>query len=310
MRQGQRPIAMLLLAAAPLIATGCSVKDEGLPEAEDDSPAVADESPALSLTNDIYGRGLDRTGIPPRKADAPTGSQFLAFTEGMAPEVREAAIYAEIRNGNVPEFLRALKPVTLYDNDTGRRATIWVMPDYLAIGTDEDHIHMPMSFVTATRLAEELGLSLPTRKIVDTIHEQAKHKAVPHPLPPSKDMASNDYYAKHDQIIRQDLGSYPLGELVSGHKKDVILSNKLHEVEGRIVIYGWLQPDGTPIQKISNAHDVAYADYSHGVRFISRTVVVDGAPDYYPRAIANDETAALFTGEGVIKNSTVIALKR
>ena len=47
--------------------------------------------------------------LPPRPADAPTGSQFLKQIESLAREGREAATLQQITHGNIPAFLRITK---------------------------------------------------------------------------------------------------------------------------------------------------------------------------------------------------------
>jgi len=73
---------------------------------------------------------------------------------------REQAILAQIMEGNLPDFLRNLKPVRLIDRlEDGKSttATIFVTPDYSAIGSDDDFLLMPMSLYTATGRTERLG---------------------------------------------------------------------------------------------------------------------------------------------------------
>ena len=66
--------------------------------------------------------------------------------------------------------------------------------------------------------------------------------------------------------------------LVSGHKKDVVTTNLPTGSPGCIAIYGWHRLNGTPIQPLSTVHGACYADYSHGIRLVSETVMVDGQP--------------------------------
>ena len=46
----------------------------------------------------------------------------------------------------------------------------FVAPDYLAVGTDEDYLLTPMTPMIAQRIADRLGCTLPTRKMVDDIY--------------------------------------------------------------------------------------------------------------------------------------------
>jgi hypothetical protein len=68
----------------------------------------------------------------------------------------------------------------------------------------------------------------------------------------------------------------PLGQLVSGDKKDLVVTNLLATNAGRIAIYGWHRAVGKPIQPLSTVHGAFYADYSHGIRLISDIVLIDG----------------------------------
>jgi hypothetical protein len=260
-----------------------------------------------AIAQDVVKHVLD---LPQRRADAPTGREFLRRTAGMKPGAREAAIYAEIMSGNVPTFLRQLKPVPL-SNAPGRdpapappaqtrlEATIWVMPDYLAIGSDTDFVRIPMNAYTATRIALAVGLILPTAKVVDQIHAHADVRVAPHPLRPTGAMTTNDYYQHHEDVVDAELGRYAPGAIVSGHKKDVVVAIKKRNRPGSLSLYGWLRADGEPLQKISDAHDADYADYAQAVRLVSPTLrFADGREMPLIEAIRARDTAALLTDEG------------
>jgi hypothetical protein len=75
----------------------------------------------------------------------------------------------------------------------------------------------------------------------------------------------------------KELGYDGLG-LLSGHKKDVVLSARLATKPKSVAIFGWIQPNGKPIQPVSTVHENTYADYSHGVRLVSQECVLDGSP--------------------------------
>lgn len=220
--------------------------------------------------------------LPPRPALAMTGSEFIARTAMLTEDQREDEIFRQITLGNVPSFLRKLKPVTI-EVDQGRFAghlsTVWVTPDYLAIGSDEDYIRIPMTFTTARRVAHLLGVVLPTKQIVDAIYQQADCKLSPEPLKAGRDMRSNFYYARHNFKIKKATKDRPNcepGHLIAGHKKDVILSQLLDFRTSKEVIYGWHMPNGEPIQPVSTFHPANYADYSHGIRLVSPTAQIDG----------------------------------
>lgn len=236
-------------------------------------------------------RQIDR--LPPRPLAALKGSEFLAKTESLSKAEREEAILAELRLGNIPSFLRIFKPVRLAARLTDGRqqeAIVWVMPDYLAIGSDDDFIRIPMSLPVALRFASEMALVLPTRKLVDAIYEQADVQLEPHPLPYGPPMETNAFYARSQDIIERELKLTPSSRraLIAGHKKDLVIALPLWRTKGRLLIYGWHRQDSNPIQPLSNAHLKTYADYSHGVRLVARQVLLDGQPRDFAEAVAQE----------------------
>jgi hypothetical protein len=181
------------------------------------------------------------------------------------------------------------------------KATIFVTPDYLAIGSDVDFVRVPVNFHTAQRIAHDYGFALPTRKMVDEIYKNARVVLEPQPLPPGNSMITNAYFAEHNKLIEaQGDGRYVPGMLIAGHKKDIVISNKLREKPEAIAIYGWHKSDDAPIQPLSTVHGARYVDYSHGVRLVSRTVVIDGRPASITDILANPETCSLLSDEGTI----------
>jgi hypothetical protein len=170
-----------------------------------------------------------------------------------------------------------------------------------------------MSLPTALEVALEYGFVLPTRKIVDTIFGQSAFHLVPKPLPAGPRMRSTAYYQTHNQTIerqRQLLRWLP-GELIAGHKKDVVLTNHLIHRPGKIAIYGWHYPSGNPIQPLSTIHGANYADYSHGIRLISETVLLDGEPRSIYDILGDPELAPLLSDEGPLgKVRTLMARYR
>jgi hypothetical protein len=244
--------------------------------------------------------------IPPRQASAMNGSQFNAWTSRLTPQLREREILSEFARGNIPPFLRRLKPVELsYQPPFGERSTaiIWVMPDYLSIGSDEDFVRIPMSLPTAIAVASQYGFTLPTRKMVDNIYRQADFRLIPQPLKPGVRMTSNEYYLEHNRKIEEQRLGRPLGELLSGHKKDLILTNRLVQRARRVAIYGWHASRNRPIQPLSTVHGARYADYSHGVRLVSTTVRVNGVSRSVFDVLGDPKLAMLLTYEGVIRDA-------
>jgi hypothetical protein len=246
--------------------------------------------------------------LPPRPAGALSGSQFLASVQDLDFNQREAAIQAEILRGNVPEHLRQLQPIQLSakgPDGLQLQATAYVTPDYLAIGSDDDYVLVPMSPLTAQAIADQSQTTLPTRKLVDQIYAQAEVKLAPSPQKPGPQMMSTDYYARHNATIagqRERAGQQP-GQLTAGHKKDVVITNRLEQKPKSVAIYGWHQPNGKPIQPLSTLHENTYADYSHGVRLMGPEIMINGVSHSTASVLQDRQLAVLLSDEGPLKNT-------
>jgi hypothetical protein len=254
--------------------------------------------------------------IPPRPDDAITGSEFARLTAGMPGEERQNAALKELRRGNIPDFLKKLKPIQMsYTPPNGEEmsGTIWVMPDYLAIGSAEDFLRIPLTYSSAIAIANDFGFILPTRKIVDAIYQQSTCHLEPEALPPGSKMRSSEYYLRHRQMIRAQRrrAGCDLGELTSGHKKDVVITNLLNKKSGRIAIYGWHRQNGEPIQPLSTVHEAEYADYSHGLRLVSQTLWINGQPRSIFDVLQDPALAPLLTYEGeILKPRSLMGQKK
>jgi hypothetical protein len=252
-------------------------------------PPVPPPTPALVLR------------LPPRPANALTGTRFLQAIQHANEMERERAIQQAIEGGNIPDFLRSFVRVE-YHAETRRgqtrAVTLWVMPDYLAVGDDRDAVRMPMSPITAQQIADRFGLLLPTAKIVDRIYRAAAVKLGPRPFPPSAWMVRTEEFVHHDRVIDAQLDYHTPPGLVAGHKKDIVLSNKLEARPHRVAIYGWHRLDGRPIQPLSTAHGDWYCDYSHGVRLIAPTMLIDGKEHRVADVLRDPELAPLLSDEG------------
>jgi|GEM_PF-2058318 hypothetical protein len=100
----------------------------------------------------------------------------------------------------------------------------------------------------------------------------------------------------------EELTEEPLGALVAGHKKDVIISNRIYgNSSKRVVIYGWHFTNGNPIQPVYAGHAEAYADYSHGIRLVRDSVLINNQMYRISEILTNFEKASLFSDEGSIR---------
>ena len=247
------------------------------------------------------------TSIPLRPNQALTGSQFAQSILNIESDQREQVIKEEVLSGNVPSFLRKLVPVALrYELPGGRAltATIFVAPDYLAIGSDDDFLRIPMNLYTAESIASRFGFILPTKKMVDAIYAKSSHHLTPQPMSAGPQMRSTEYYRTHNQMIQEQVKTrgIRLGELIAGDKKDVVLTNLLASNEGRIAIYGWHRAVGAPIQQLSTVHGAFYADYSHGIRLISNVVLINGKRQSIYDVLRDPLLAKVLSYEGPILN--------
>lgn len=284
--------------AAPAAAVPAPAASPRTPAAESTRPAAAAAAAPDVAEPAVFAP--PRLQLPPRGQR--TAGSALAAQWGRLPLAeREQRVRAQFAAGNVPARLANLAPVTISEEIDGewRTVTVWVTPDYFAIGTDEDDLRMPLSPSTAQWLCDQLGCALPTPRLVDAIWLQARHKVTPQPISPKQhDIASLPVFAMHDRMVDAQTAREPGDALVAGHKKDVVLSTLLQEWPDRVVLYGWHRLDGTPIQPKSKAHTTPHVDYSHGIRLVARTILLDGEPTTLDAVLADPRLCALLSDEG------------
>ena len=255
------------------------------------------------ITSEIYSQTLN---VPARQVSAMNGAQFVTAITPLSFTARENLILQEVVNGNVPNFYRILSPVTstAVISGTLQSVTYYVIPDYLAIGCDTNYFLCPMSPIIATKIADSIACTLPTRKMVNDIYAQAGLKLPPLTIPASGTMTTVQAFDQHNTMVRNQrnpyLGSYPLGTLTGGDKKDVIISNQIYLTASRVVIYGWHTSIGNPIQPMTNVHADTYMDYSHGMRFIQNSVIYNGVPTTVKAILQSSTLSPLLSDEGVI----------
>ncbi len=215
--------------------------------------------------------------LPERKETAPGGTAFYKQIAAMKWNEREPMMLKEILSGNMPGSLKKLVPVHINIKDSSGEiitATYFVTPDYLSVGNNDDFARVPMTPMTAQQIADSLHCFLPTRKMVNDIYTQARVKLEPLPLFAFRDSAVT-FYQHHLMIEGQRKNRHGL---IGGIKKDVVISSKINNdaKPGRVAIYGWHKPDAVPIQPLYTGHINWYVDYSHGIRLVSRTIIVNG----------------------------------
>jgi hypothetical protein len=254
--------------------------------------------------------------LPARPASAIAGREFVKQMENLSLDEREAAILREITGGNFPDFLRNFKTVSIRGRmqHAGEEVavSIEVMPDYLAVGSDDDFVRMPMTPQTAQRIADAFGCILPTRKIVDAIDAHAGLHLEPQPLTQKREAVAT--FLEHHEIIEgqrrnpllatassEQPSPPPKGEgvlLITGIKKDIVLSPRIFERPNRLAIYGWRQLDGRPIQPLTIVHSDRYVDYSHGVRLVRNVIKLEGKDAKIADLLREPERCGLVSDEG------------
>jgi hypothetical protein len=236
---------------------------------------------------------------------AVSGSELLAQLGDLPLAAREARIAEHFDQGNVPTLLGRLAPVQLRATigERTHTATVWCTPDYFGLGTDADWLRLPITPQLAQRLADRLDCVLPTRKLVDTIWTQAITKVEPQPFHPrDHDILSLRVFAEHHRVIEAQCvaAGHTTGTLLAGHMKDVVLSPQLATKPDRVAICGWHRLDGRAIQPLWTGHTTAHVDYSHGIRFVRRAMLLDGEPTNVDAVLADPVLHVLLSDEGPI----------
>ena len=241
--------------------------------------------------------------LPQPSAGTLPGSRLLAQLCSLPLAEREASVWREVEAGNVPAFLRELVPVQVEATVQGRRrtATFWCAADYFGLGHDDDWFRMPVTSQLAQRIADRCRCVLPTRAMVDAIWQKAAVPLTPHPFDPkTHDILSAALFYEHHLRIEAARDARPQHLLVAGIKKDIVSSALIDKWPGRVVIYGWHRPDGSPIQPLSKVHTDVHVDYSHGLRLVAEDMELDGAATTVAAVLADPELHVLLSDEGPI----------
>ncbi len=233
------------------------------------------------------------------------GSLFYEKVRTLSIDERESAIVEEFKKGNYPSFMDTFCKITTKQKDVNgktHRVTIFVSPNYLSIGNNEDFFIVPMSPKSAQQIAEMFNCSLPTPKVADIVYEHSQLKLEPFNFfPRGNRNETPDILYDHSKIIQAQIkaAGFPVTTLVSGIKKDIVISSKLADPkrDHHVTIYGWHKLDGKPIQPLSNIHIEIYVDYSHGARLVSEKVIIDGKEHRYSDLLKDPLLYTLLSNE-------------
>lgn len=234
-----------------------------------------------------------------------TAADFIKSIAGLDRSKREDAALAALLAGHVPSYMRDFVDVTVTFADTagvGHSLVVRVLPDHLCIGTDADRLRIPLWPLTAQKVADAWNCVLPTTKLVSIIWTAAPSKLAPQPWGPPYDasMMSTERIVAHNARVEASIQKLGIDatKLMSGHKKDVVLTKQLVQKPKSVAIFGWIQPNGKPIQPLYLGHENTYADYSHGIRMVSRECLLDGQVDDLGRILQDAGLCGSVSNEG------------
>jgi len=255
------------------------------------------------LINDSLIIPIRMLNIPARDPLSESGSEFMNRIRSLSAEEREEEIYKAVSSGNIPDFLR--DPVTMngeFCDSQGKTHNVIyeAMPDYVAVGSNEDFCRIPMNPYTAQRVADKFGASLITSAISDNIYRSADIRLEPfNYVPVGHENETVGKFIEHNARIEKQLSETGgrHGNLIAGIKKDVILSSRIETQPGKVVIYGWHRKDGNPIQPVYSGHIYWYVDYSHGIRLINNQVLIDGKPKLFTEILQDPILFKIFSDE-------------
>jgi hypothetical protein len=243
------------------------------------------------------------------------GSDFVSTYRGKPYTTWEAAAVDLAAKGSIVAW--PMLPVTFTDGV--HTLVLPVACDYLAVGTPDEYLRLPMTPRPAQRIADMFGFLMPTKKIATELWRQAPVKATPIPQVPNKG-ADLDQYASEDKATETALPARRPG-IVAGHRKDIVIGKLVRPDRPGPVIWGWWWPDdpvihgpyltknlraSQPIQPYSDAHTPQdFVDYSHGVRFVSGTCTVDGQTRRTADVLQDPQIAGLISDEGPLLPSQI-----
>jgi len=241
-----------------------------------------------------------------------TGSDFaLKFLKSSQNAWEEGAVQAAL-SGDVVPWPMVEVPLSVPGTATtqGHTGSVFVASDVFSVGTRDNFLRLPLAPIAAQRIANILGgFLLPTRKLSQDIYNSSSVKVAPLPL---QNKGPNlPQYVNHNQQVQAQIdaaGGKP-GQLIGGHKKDVVIWANLRP--GKVGIFGWFKLDGQPanvvpenktrIQPLFDGHDDHYADYSHGIRFVSPDMTLDGKTVKLEDVLKDSKLAGLVSDEGPLK---------
>lgn len=259
---------------------------------------------AKSEFNTVLDRKAGEKPLPYFQNHRGTGLKAWDFVETIDDmdfwDFEERTVRA-LMDGDVPDALRNFSKIRY--RKQGHTVEFWALPDYLAVGTNEDYVRMPMGIISSRKVAKALDCVLTTTFLVDRINDVAEGALDIFPFRPLRGRNSLPIvFQDHNNAIKAlyKAKGYHFGQFISGLKKDLVETSclsKKAEYVNNIAIYGWHHPDGHPQQPIFLRHADFYSDYSHGTRLIWHEVTVDGKAFELEELMRDPEMFSLVSDE-------------
>lgn len=198
------------------------------------------------------------------------------FAHTQAGPEREALVYRTVLQNGKPTDLA---PVTVSGPD-GTKITYYVTKDFL----NADGVFLPMTGVTAQKVADYFHMYLPTPKMSKQIFDAATTKVMPSPLSATgygqysakqvvqSRIGASDAALAYSQRIRDALQGQDRGGISAGYMKDITQPPP----SGNLGLYGWYGKDGKPVQNsYFTPHSTNdHTEYGSGVRLVDDRVDV------------------------------------
>ena len=260
---------------------------------------------------------MDLTGYDPLPGQG-SGADFIAsLPSGQSASVikaREALLIDAVKTGRAQ--VRWAFVTTAWK---GKAATIPVMADTLAVG-ETGAVRISTTYPTAQAIADLLGnVQLLTPKIAHVVHLRAK-VSLPALTQPwfqgkggdgtmSETFRIKDYNAKVDAKPAV-LGGATKSDIVGNVGKDWVVTIRWNSAgapkKHNAANYGFYDPKGLSMsgdqpgrrlwQSTGLAHNFGHTDYSQLLRFMGRTMLIDGVVHSTANVMMDAKLAPLVTG--------------
>lgn len=228
---------------------------------------------------------------------------------------RDAAILAAVQAGNYSVSWATIASAATGPSGTTHNATFRVFADALKIGG----VRITVSAYLQQTLADMLGCSLLTAKLMDLIFSQRDLTLLPHTQVPDSTMVSTKIMVAQSQWIDAQIPSDTRG-IIQTLGKSWLIDNLFvtqPATAGKAINYGWHMTSSTfqgttwpksvtlpnvyTIQNRGWAHAPQEVDYSQNCILVARDCIVDGLPADLQAVFQNPELAPLANADGVLK---------